>query len=177
MSHESFDRDALAIAALDAERRREVISAYLDGELSPAAARHVMAWLDTHPDALREVEHLRRVWDLLATYEDEPVPEGFAAGVLARAGLEPGAGRPRLALLGGGRPRLALAAAAVVLVALGIVLWRSRAGEEVTPPSTETASVLEAVPGEMLESVDVLLSLSDEEFQSYLLSDPQDLGG
>ena len=50
-----FDEEALRIEQLEGEALQEVLTAYLDDELSPAAARHVTAWLDAHPDALRQV--------------------------------------------------------------------------------------------------------------------------
>ena len=76
MSPDPFDR-------LD-PKMRERLSAWLDGEATPEEAREVLSWLESDPAAAREVEELRRVWDLLGRYRDEPVPEGFADSVLAR---------------------------------------------------------------------------------------------
>ena len=76
MNQDGFDADALRIDALDARRLRELLSAYLDGELSTEAALEVTAWLDDHPDALRDIEHLRRLWDRSGTgsgHADVPV--------------------------------------------------------------------------------------------------------
>lgn len=168
MSPEAMDHEAMRIDRLEPERRREVISAYLDSELSPVAARHMTTWLDAHPDVLRDVEHLRRVWDLLDLYADEPVPEGFAARVFERVGSA--AARPR-------RPRLLslrramLAAAAVLLVAFGVWFFAERPGDgEERSPGPDVA-VLEDVPVEYLEEADFLLALSDDMFQAYLLTD------
>lgn len=168
MSPADFEAEVLRIDALDPSRRAELLGAYLDGELAPERARVVTAWLDDHPDALREVEHLRRTWDLLDAYPDEPVPDDFAARVLARTT------RARVR-----SPYAWIAAAAAVLVA-GILLWGLLHGEPSSSPrETELARVdaggaadtLEEVPPELLGDVDVLLSLSDEEFEGVLIAD------
>lgn len=158
-----FDADALVLASLPEERREELLSAYLDDALSPRAARHVTTWLDEHPDALRDVEHLRRTWALLDVYADEPVPASFDSDVLERLGL--GAGRGVSPRLWGGL----LVAAAALLIALGLVL-RGPPGQS---PTVERAgqSVLAEVPADLLVDVDLLLALSDEEFDGVLLSD------
>ncbi|MHC5011019.1 MAG: hypothetical protein ACYTG6_08735, partial [Planctomycetota bacterium] len=113
--------------------------------------------------------HLRRLWDVLDEYEDEPVPDGFAARVFDAAGLGRGSvdGRGWRLLR---RPFVPLAAAALVLVAIGAFLWfpPGRDGTE-TLPSTDIAQVLEEVPVDLLEDADVLLSLSDDEFEAWLI--------
>jgi anti-sigma factor RsiW len=177
MSDQRFDREAFEIEHLDAEQRREVLSAYLDDELSPEAARHVTAWLDEHPDALRDVEHLRRMWDLLELYEDERVSDGFTARVLEAAGVQstgPKWGR----VLPLRRPATLAAAAAVLLVGLGVgfLIARPPSPSVPTGPSSTTADVA-PVPEEYLEEVDVLLALSDEEFSAYLLADLEEPWG
>src|SRR5688572_1210951 len=108
--------------SLDPRERQELLSAYLDGELPADEAREVAAWLERHPDALREVERQRRLWDLLGRYADEPVPAGFSRRVLgaARADGPPLAAVPAPVRLS--RSSWALAAAAVVLASVGITL-------------------------------------------------------
>jgi hypothetical protein len=172
----AFDREAFAIEHLDVDVRRQVITAYLDDELSPEAARHVTSWLDESPEALKEVEHLRRVWDLLDLYEEEAVPEGFANRVLAEVDVS--GARPR------GRwirfPGLvgALAVAALVLVALGIGMRLGRRPvDPVAPPPVAETPVGDEVPLEYLEEVDVLLALSEDEFDAYLLADLEEPWG
>jgi anti-sigma factor RsiW len=151
---------------------RETIGAYLDGELSPAEAAEVLAWLEAHPDALREVEEHRRVWSMLSAYEDEPVPAGFAERVLERAGT-----RPRLRLVRGGGVR-AVAIAAGVVVALGVgAIAARRFLRERAPQASDAhavASAVDAVPAALLESDDLvdLASYSDEEFETLLATDP-----
>ncbi|MFV1958514.1 MAG: anti-sigma factor [Planctomycetota bacterium] len=162
----AFDAQARAIEGLEPSRREELLVAYLDDELSPDAARRVTAWLDRHPEALRHLEHRRRVWDLLELYGDAPVPEGFAARVLAGAGVRLGR-RPRAPWLLGGL----VAAAAVAVLSLGLALRRSPTPTPVPAPEQEVARVLDSVPPDLLEDVDVLISLSDEEFQGVLLDD------
>ena len=75
---------------IDVEERRELLNAYIDGELSAEEALHVSGWLDDNAGALREVEHLRHIGDLLESYEDEPVPADFAANVIAGVGAVSG---------------------------------------------------------------------------------------
>lgn len=172
MNQPIFDRDAMGIEALDRQGRAEVLSAYLDGELGPVAARHVTAWLDAHPDALREMEHDRRVWDLLALYGDEAVPAGFAGRILAEARsiAHPEAATARSGVLRL-RPRPLLAAAAVLLLAVGTFFLAAPGPVEAPAPPAEVAEAVADVPAEYLEEVDVLLNLSDEEFEAYLLAD------
>ena len=163
-----FDAEALSVEALGPSRRREAVSAYLDDALSPAAARHVTTWLEAHPEALREVERLRRTWDLLELYPEEPVPAAFAAEVLARAGIErPVRGK---ALSWAGRIGL-LAAAAAVLVAAGVALWEG--GRRTSVVERADVDLLEEVPADLLADVDLLLSLTDDEFDGVLLADPE----
>lgn len=169
---------------------RERLTAYLDDRMSPAEAREFLAWLESHPEAWKEAEAVRRVWSLLGAYRDEPVPEGFADRVLARAaaeggaasGVEPVAGRPALRLLAGGRAR-AFAAAAAIVAALGVgaLLGRGYGTRSATTPPPEGAvAALDALPSGVLDQLDgdtltQLASLSDAEFSALLLADPQDL--
>ena len=159
--------DAMQIERLDATRRCEVLNAYLDDELTPAAARHVTAWLDAHPEMLKEVEHNRRVWDLLDLYDDEPVSPEFASRVFAKT-LAAAPRRPFVL-----RPRIAAAAAAVLLLTVGGLLLATRTGDPTPVETRDVAdlSVLESVPAEYLEQADALLALSDDEFEALLLAD------
>jgi len=162
---------------------RERLSAYLDGEMAPEEARLFLALLEANPAALKDAEEARRVWALLSTYADEPVPEGFAERVFAKAGIEPTVGlrassgaAPTLRLVTrtGGRMR-ALAAAAAVLVAVGgVALWQRSTTPE---PASASSAALEAIPVELLESENLasLASLSDEEFEALLSADPETL--
>ncbi|MDA1194440.1 MAG: hypothetical protein O2894_04585 [Planctomycetota bacterium] len=154
------DLDLLAAAA-----RRELLVAYLDGELSAEDAVRVAAWLDDHPAALREVEHLRLSWELLGHYEDEPVPADFAQRVFDAVGLAPAAREGRVLRLAWYRRPLATAAA--VLVAIGATVFVMSRGADVPPSeplrTTDVVAVLRDVPpdqlGELLLQADALLSL------------------
>ena len=175
---------------------RERLTAYLDGELSPAEAREVQAWLEAHPAALRALEEDRRVWSLLAAYRDEGVPAGFSDRVLSntgardvrnawrrrrrrrrRFGRRRGAAhaplrRPRAALRGDGRDG-------------GPRGRRRRVRREPSRASPETgaspglaSSALDAVPAALLDTEDAvtkLASLSDDEFDALLQDDPEKL--
>jgi anti-sigma factor RsiW len=61
----------------------EALVAYLDGELDPAARRHVEAWLDADPEARDRMSALTHSADLVrGAYADivnEPVPERLLA--------------------------------------------------------------------------------------------------
>jgi anti-sigma factor RsiW len=164
---------------------RESVAAYLDGELSPEAAREVLRRLASDSDAKRGVEEMRRVADLLGLYADEPVPEGFAERVLeavgaARADAD-GAPRPSFGFLRGGRGARAAAVAAAILLAVGagVLLGRlGRPGGSGGTPEAPSGSLaaLEAVPAELLESDDVarLATMTEEDFEALLAGDPEE---
>jgi len=152
---------------LDAEERRELLNAYIDGELSAEEALHVSLWLDDNPGALRVVEHLRHIDDLLGTYADEPVPADFAGGVLAAVGV--GRARREGRVLKLAWYRRPLASAAAVLIAVGATVFvmqrGSDEGQVVPQPTTDVVSVLQNVPADELDDLllnaDVLLSVDD----------------
>ena len=162
----------MELESLDPRERQEVLSAYLDGELPADEAREVAAWLERHPDALREVERQRRLWDLLGRYADEPVPAGFSRRVLdaTRADAPPAAAAAPVPLRLS-RRSWAFAAAAVVLasVGLGLVL---RARSEATPKD-----VLAAIDPDFVQHADLerLALLSDAQFEALLVEDPDAL--
>jgi len=173
--------------ALDVQQRRELISAYLDGELSADQSRHVTEWLDTNPGALREVEHIRRTWDLLEAYEDEQVPEGFAARVFDSVGVERQEREGRVLRMAWYRQFAApaLAASAVMLIAVGALWawspWKTTTLEGPGDASSLTA-VLSEVPTELLDHVDLLVELDDDELDYALygvddLDDAEGTGG
>jgi anti-sigma factor RsiW len=159
---------------------RERLTAYLDGELSPEESRKVLVWLEKNPKALKELEEHRRVWALLGKYRDEPVPVGFAERVLSTAGAAPAssssgsASAPGLRVLRGGRALRFAAVAATVVLAIGVGTFAMR--REAEKPAG-TASPFDAVPLALLESEAVvnLATVSDEEFETILQGDPEDL--
>jgi anti-sigma factor RsiW len=161
----------------DPTRWREHLSAYLDGEMTPVEARRFLGWLEAHPEALKDAEESRRVWALLSTYADEPVPEGFAEGVLraATGSAAAASSGPSLRLLSGGRRR-AIAAAAAVLVTVGAGVLLLRRASPLAPEASASVA-LEAIPPELLESENLasLASLSDEEFEAILAVDPESI--
>lgn len=155
---------------IDATERRELLNAYIDGELSAEEALHVSGWLDDNPGALREVEHLRHIGDLLESYEDEPVPADFAAGVISGVGI----GRKQRAgkVLSMAWYRRPLATAAAVMIAVGATVFVMQNANEdgsiaptTTIATTDVVSVLKDVPddelGDLLLNADVLLSVDD----------------
>jgi anti-sigma factor RsiW len=161
---------------LPPEKRREALTAWLDGEATPEEARRIEAWLAAHPEEAARVARLRRTWDLLSVYGDEPVPEGFAERVLASAGREGvGGARPRLRLLSRWKPLAAAAAVAALAFVAGRGLLKS-SGDE-APAGAESALLLETLPPDLLEQADLLLTLSEEEFSTLLEIDPEEVAG
>lgn len=164
---------------LSTQERLEVLASYLEGRLDDEQAREVTAWLDRHPEALREIEHQRRVWDLLGRYADEPVPAGFSQRVLEAAGAHRRVVPPTPAAVQGlrllSRP-WALAAAAAALVALGVGLQSLRTHARPEVPGADPLSVasidLDLVQHASLEG---LLTLSDAEFEALLADEPDTL--
>lgn len=174
---------------LDAAARRELLSSYLDDELSAEDALRVTRWLDTDPDALRDAEHLRRMWDVLEHYVDEPVPADFAERVFASVGIE------RADVAGGGqvfqlrwyqRPQ---AVAAAMLLAIGALIFAFTKDAPVAPPTgTETAEVTpkeRAAIAEVLDVfddaeieegvagvLDLVVQLDDDEFEQLIALGP-----
>lgn len=166
---------------LDRGERRELISAYLDGELPAHEARQVTHWLDGNPGALREVEHIRRTFDLLDHYEDEPVPDGFAGRVFRAVGIERAADKAGrvIPLAWYRRPQALMSLAAVLVLAIGLplVLNQRSGGRIPASPGASPASavdVLQTVPDELLLQLDTLADLDDEIVDSVLVDDLDD---
>jgi hypothetical protein len=180
MTHPT-DPTLLSLDLLALDERRELLVAYLDGELSAEQALSVSTWLDDNPGALRELEHQRHAWDLLDHYEDEPVPADFASRVFEAVGLarEERAGKV-LRMAWYQRP---LATAAAVLVAVGATIFVMRTGPDggvhVPLRTVDVVSVLKDVPegqlSELLLNADALLSVDAEAFEEDL--DDSALGG
>jgi|GEM_PF-1866518 len=167
---------------LSPRERLELLTAYLDGELTDLLARDVTAWLDRHPEALREIEHQRRLWDLLGRYEDEHVPADFVQRVLDLTGAARARVEPQTSAAGRLTPRrwaLAAAAAALLAVGVGVLAWRAgprpdRADSDL--PGGEPLA-LAGIDVDYVQhaSVDDLLSLSDAQFEALLTEDPDEL--
>lgn len=157
---------------------KERLTSYLDDQMSPEEAREFFSWLKAHPAVMKEAEEARRVWALLGHYPDEPVPEGFSDRVLESLDVA-GDERASLHVVGGGRWKaLAIAASVAVVAGTSLVAWKALSAP--APVSAGSLAALEAVPTDLLdgldeESLSKLASLSDEEFEALLASDPQDL--
>ena len=117
---------------------RELFSAWVDGEATPAERARGEEHLRACADCRRELDHFRHTLALLRAVEPARAPAGFAGGVLARARPAP---RPRLlerVFLPLGA-KLPLHAAAIVMV-----------GVLVASVVRETPELTRAVPGEAL---------------------------
>jgi len=165
---------------MDVQERRELLNAYIDGEVSAEQALTISTWLDANPGALREVEHLRHVEGLLEHYADEPVPEGFADGVIEAVGIchEPVPAGGRLVSMAWYRRPMATAAAVLVAVGATVLVMSDRGGAPAPVPSARI-SELEALGVEDLESLeylDVIVDADEETFDA-LLADGGVYGG
>lgn len=111
--------------------------AYLDGELSPEAARALESKLQADPRARTEVDALRRAWQVL-DHLPRPVPSAASASrTLQRLSvgipiLRPPGRRPRLGL--------ALAAALMFALTLGYMLGRLAPHPPPAPTSPPVAN-------------------------------------
>ena len=188
MTASAFPQD---LDRMDPTERAVLLTAYLDDELNAREALAVTAWLDQHPEALREVEHHRRVWDLLEHYGDEPVREDFAERVLVAVDRVPGGravGRGETlapASMAWYRHPLVAAAAGVLLALGGFALWGPKPSPTPDAPATvhvaqhkdNSLGALEAVPADLLLDVDALhliSTLSDEHFEAYVSGEYDD---
>jgi len=128
---------------MQCERARELLSPYLDGELSAPEHRAVAEHIETCRACAQEVAELRRIGRTIAESGREPLPKGLALQVraaLARAAeSEPGGTRPLPAetLVGGlshglGRHLRQAAVIAVACVLSALATWwvTSTAGRE-----------------------------------------------
>ncbi len=167
-------------AGLSTEERTEWISAWLDGEVSEPHARALRRFLDANPPALREVEHLRRVDDLLEQYEAPAVPDDFAQSVFAAAGIERRAadGAGKLHSLDAARRPLfvagLLASAAALMIAFGVAL-RTGPDTSGTAPAvqpSDAVAVLESLPESFFEDADtfeIYTNLQDDAVEAELV--------
>jgi negative regulator of sigma E activity len=114
----------------DADNFREMLSAYIDGELSEADARRLELAMQKDASLAGELARLRKVVFMLRHLEREKAGEDFASRVMARAEranlvgasaqVRHHAARPSLMLKWG-----AIAAAAVVCVGAAIIMYRA----------------------------------------------------
>jgi hypothetical protein len=63
----------------------EMLSAYVDGELSPSEVLAVERWLKSSPSSRQKVAEFRRLSGLLQDLPEEELPEEFASQVMAQA--------------------------------------------------------------------------------------------
>jgi len=127
---------------------RELFSAWVDGEATPAERARVEEHLRACADCRRELDHFRHTLALLRAVEPARAPAGFAGGVLARARPAP---RPRLlerVFLPLGA-KLPLHAAAIVMVGVLVasVVRETPELSAVEPaPSAAPPSIRSATP-------------------------------
>jgi len=76
---ESFDADQ---TVCEADMTREILSAYLDGELDDSTRRELETRLVNEPALQDELAAMERTWNLLDTLESEEVQESFSQSTL-----------------------------------------------------------------------------------------------
>ena len=119
----------------------ELISARLDGELSPEEDAALQAHLELCPDCKRLADSLRGMDALLSSLE-EPAPKSLKQGVLYRIDQASGKAKKPRRWFGPGTAIGAVAAALVLLVGLGIIPLNARKNSSVdfaAPVQTDEA--------------------------------------
>lgn len=155
----------------DHELYKERLSALLDGELNEAERAETLAHLDACESCRVYFAELTALHEALSDTEDFDVPEGFAAGVMARLHETEAtrtfvAAAPKKRAAWRGWAALA-ACAAVVLLAVTVAPNMFRMGKS-APAATENASMPAAAPnvsGQALMSMD---APTEETAENYL---------
>ena len=107
---------------------REILAAYLEGELSPDAERSLRLELARDPGLRRLLEQERRLLETLDALARVPPPAEFVAGVMGRVAQQP-SHRPRRAVAWVAVARWVTAAALLLgAVGLGAAGWVFAAG-------------------------------------------------
>lgn len=131
------------MAESDREQLGDMLSAYIDGELSPDETKHVERLLKKDPEARRTLEELRGAVKVLSSLPRHPAPESVAQDLqlhVERSVLLGGSEQPHVAFGGRRSPALAMLATAAA-IALVVVGWRIVTGDERPGASFEQVAV------------------------------------
>ena len=144
-------------------QRDEVLSAYLDGELSPREREHLEAQLAADPALQAELEALRRTVALVRDLPPIPVPRNFILPqTIVTPPRPPQPSRPRWAWAA----PLLTAATAIVSLACGVVLAAdlllSGLGGMATAPAAEQMLEVEAPEAAVAPSPAVEMAVEAE---------------
>ena len=126
---------------MSSDRDPELLSASLDGALTPAEAEQVDAWLGASPDARAERDGLAAVKAALGGLPDVEAPAGFYERM-----LEAGTPRPGGDVVELRRRRPLVAAAGAVAAAAAVTVLVAGSGATVTPPVDDVEAALAAAP-------------------------------
>jgi hypothetical protein len=114
----------------------ELLASYVDGELGAEERRQVEAHLGSCARCTEEVGLARQAFSALSALEEVPAPLGLATPAIQQA-------RPQKRWAGRLQWAAGSAAAAALIVAIGIVLWRSTDTgqmEDAAAPAVESAT-------------------------------------
>jgi hypothetical protein len=95
----------------------ELLASYVDGELEAEERRQVKAHLDSCAQCTEEVAVAKRAFKALSALEEVPAPLGLATPAIERA-------KPQRRMVARLQWAAGTAAAAALVVAIGIILWR-----------------------------------------------------
>ena len=130
------------------EKALELMSARLDGELTPEEAEELQAHLEACPECRRAMDALEGLEHQVSALR-EPAPEGLKKGVLYRIDQATGKAKaPKRRWFGPGTAIGAVAAVLVLLVGLGVVPMKGMQ-REAAPNAADSAA-----PGRALTPAD-----------------------
>lgn len=134
---------------MECDKAKELLSAYLDGEVTEKERHLLEEHLASCKSCRQELEELRRIVGLVASLPKEAAPEGFAQRTVASLPA-PGTGAPERLRKFFLRPRWAfasgaLATAALILIAMSLLYWPGP-GVPSVPTLQPVAKVRSAAP-------------------------------
>lgn len=126
---------------MNCEQMNELLSAWLDGELSPAEQERMQEHLEQCAQCRALLEQLQALRSSFSDLEEIAAPEGFAEGVMDRIAAD---SRPKVVPLfkrPAFRGAVSVAACAVLFVAFGRPGMDSRKGAEAAAPEAADFAV------------------------------------
>jgi anti-sigma factor RsiW len=171
----------------------ELLSAYLDGRLTPAEAAQLEARLAADPTLRQRLQELRRVVQLLAQAPRLAVPRAFVLTEAQTAVASPVSRTWWMRWFGGVPRGLTLATAAVALalvVTLGVDMWSQRETEvavlmapaaqpetlAVAPTAEGTVATTAEVPAEAIVTLKAMTTTAEPADSAATVEEPGPMG-